>query len=84
MANLSAWRVNDVVAYEVMREVAGTLTAHLWNVARSGGERAVDARRELAQVRSELLAVDGYDRRAVDALTARLRARTPELPGDSS
>ncbi|MGC5224209.1 hypothetical protein ACPW96_16700 [Micromonospora sp. DT81.3] len=84
MPNLSAWRVNDVVAYDAMLEVAGTLTALLLNIARAGGDDALTARRELAEVRHAVLAVDGYDRAAVEALATRLRARIGDLSGAAS
>lgn len=74
LAGISAWRVNDVVAYEAMRESATTLTALLLGVASS-----VDATAELAQLRSEVLGVDGYDRAAVVALATRISERILEL-----
>lgn len=84
MPNLSAWRVNDVVAYDVMLEVAGSLSALLLKVARAGGDDASASRQELDEVRRVVLAVDGYDRGAVEALAGRLRARISGLSGAAS
>lgn len=76
----SEWRVNDAVAYEVLRETAGLLTALLLARSRSNpGDH--EARRELENHRRELLAVDGFDRKAVDRLTIRLSVRIQALRG---
>jgi hypothetical protein len=79
----SMWRVNDIVAYDVMRELSASLQARLLDRLREGDE---SARIELLEVRRATLAVDGYDRSAVDALTRQLQGRDTELaqaaPGD--
>lgn len=82
MANLSAWRVNDVVAYDLTLEVACTLISSLLNVARLGGDDA--ARQELAEIRQAVRAVNSYDRVAVEALSDRMRARVGQLSGSAS
>ncbi|MDR7110879.1 hypothetical protein J2X03_000735 [Microbacterium trichothecenolyticum] len=66
----SPWRVNDVVAYDRMRETAVTVYALL---------HAASQRDELARLRRQVLTVDAYDRAAVSALTARLDRRLREL-----
>ncbi|WP_374976631.1 hypothetical protein ACEYYH_02040 [Microbacterium trichothecenolyticum] len=70
----SPWRVNDVVAYDRVRETAVTVFALL---------HAASLRDELAGLRSDVLAVDAYDRSAVAALQARLDDRLRELSVDA-
>jgi formate-dependent phosphoribosylglycinamide formyltransferase (GAR transformylase) len=79
----SPWRVNDVVAYDLMREAAARAMALLSAAARSG-ESGAEARRELARLRREVLAVDAYDRAAVAAVAVRVDQRIRELEGQSS
>lgn len=82
----SPWRVNDVVRYDLMREAAARAMALLSAAAQSGesGDSDADARRELARLRREVLAVDAYDRAAVAAVAARIDQRTRELEGPLS
>ncbi|MBG6055288.1 hypothetical protein IWX81_001699 [Salinibacterium sp. CAN_S4] len=75
-AQQSMWHVNDVVAYDVMRELSGGLQARLLDLARDG-DRSAHA--ELLEVRRTTTAVDGYDRAAVDSCTRQLRLRDAEL-----
>jgi len=75
VANTSGWRVNDVVAYEAMRESATTLTALLLRAANSRALAPDDVLVELAELRRDVLAVDGYNRDAVSALTERITGR---------
>jgi len=72
----SMWRVNDIVAYDVMRELSASVQARLIDRVRHGDE---SARTELLEVRRITLAVDGYDRPAVDAFTQQIQARDTEL-----
>lgn len=79
----SMWRVNDIVAYDVMRELSASVQARLIDRLRAGDE---SARTELLEVRRTTLAVDGYDRSAVDEFTQQIQGRDTELaqaaPGD--
>jgi hypothetical protein len=77
----SMWRVNDVVAYDVMRELAVSVQAHLVERVRQGDE---SARAELLEMRRTTNAVDGYDRAAVDLYTQRLESRDAELAAAAS
>jgi len=70
------WHVNDVVAYDVMRELASSVQARLLDRVRAGDE---SARTDLLEVRRTTRAVDGYDRSAVDAFTQQLQSRDTEL-----
>lgn len=72
----SLWRVNDVVAYDVMRELASAVQSRLLELARGGDE---SARAELIDLRRTTIAVDGYDRAAVDSFMQRLQQRDAEL-----
>jgi hypothetical protein len=72
----SMWHVNDVVAYDVMREVSGSLQARLLERLRHGD---ASAQAELLEVRHTTIAVDGYDRAAVDSYTQQLQLRDAEL-----
>jgi hypothetical protein len=72
----SMWRVNDIVAYDVMRELSGSLQARLVERVREGDVAAHD---DLIGVRRATEAVDGYDRAAVDQYTRLLQLRDAEL-----
>ena len=72
----SVWHVNDVVAYDLMRELSVRVQARLVERVRQGDE---SARTELLDVRRITNAVDGYDRAAVDLCTEQLRLRDAEL-----
>jgi len=74
LAGTSAWRVNDVVAYDVMRESATTLTALLLESVTDDAGVA-----ELAELRRAVLNVDGYDRVQVGALASSINYRIAEL-----
>lgn len=84
MAEISAWRVNDVVAYDVMRESATTLTALLVEDANFGAARVDIVTAEIAQWRHEVLTVPAYDRVAVTALAERIDSRIAELSGPAT
>lgn len=75
----SAWRPDDIVAYEEMRDLAVEAQTILIARARRGGPDAETARTEASTMRRETLTVDGFDRRAVDAQTRRLALRLLEL-----
>ena len=70
------WLVNDVVAYDAMRELSGSVQAHLLDRERNGDR---GARAELLEIRRATLAVDGFDRAGVDAFSAQLQRRDTEL-----
>jgi hypothetical protein len=72
----SLWRVNDVVAYDVMRELASAVQSRLLELTSDGDE---SARAELIALRRATFAVDGYDRAAVETFTLRLQQRDTEL-----
>lgn len=70
-AGQSAWRVNDAIAYDEMRERASALASELLRRARQGGA-SLDS---VISLRAQANAVDGFDRAAVDRLTAELESR---------
>jgi hypothetical protein len=72
----SMWHVNDIVAYDLMRELSASLQAHLVERIRQGDKSAPA---ELLDVRHATNSVDGYDRAAVDQYTQQLRVRDEEL-----
>jgi len=72
----SMWHVNDIVAYDLMRELSASLQARLLERARHGDQ---SAQTEILNVRRTTSAVDGYDRPAVDSFTQRLQLRETEL-----
>ncbi len=80
LAGISAWRVNDVVAYEAMRESATMLSALL--LRRSADASSADI--EVRELRDAVVGVDGYDRTAVSALAAHIRGRIAELTESQS
>ena len=79
----SAWRANDVVAYETMREAANTAIALLLRLSDEGAILPGRAHSEAAEIRRELFQVDGYDRDAVNAARAALEERIAALSGPS-
>lgn len=74
----SAWRPDDIVAYEEMRDLAVAAQDILIARARRDVSQAA-ARTEAARLRHETLAIDGFDRKAVDEHTRRLALRLTEL-----
>jgi len=79
VAGISAWRVNDAVAYEAIRESATLLTSLLLqsSIERSGP--SAPALSELQQLQRDILDVDGHDRAAVNSLADRIAVRIAEL-----
>lgn len=75
--------MNDAVAYDLMRATASELVRVLFSRALDGGPDSDAVRRELIEVRRDAARVDGFDRRAVDAMTARFRSRVAEASGRS-
>lgn len=84
MTVTSAWRANDVVVYDAMRESATTLTALLLASAHVELPTADAAQAEVAELRKAIVTVDGYDRAQVAALTRRISDRIAELSGAAS
>jgi hypothetical protein len=82
LAQTSSWRVSDAVAYDLMRADAAALCRLLLDLTSRGGSAPEEASSELVAVRRATVAVDGYDRRAVDDAAARFRARATELAGE--
>ncbi|MDL9978592.1 hypothetical protein [Microbacterium candidum] len=80
-SNHSAWRTNDVVAYDAMREAVNTAIALLMRLADEGAMLQRIANEEAAEIRREMLLVDGYDRTAIDAARATFDARVANLAG---
>lgn len=76
VAEQSMWHVNDVVAYDLMRELSSSVQARLLDLVRQGDPSAADS---LSEVRDATLAVDGYDRAAVDAYAQQLQQHDTEL-----
>lgn len=84
MAVTSAWRVNDVVAYDAMRESATQLTAQLLKSADHDSTGPEEAQAEMALLRQGVLGVDGYNRAAVVALARRIDGRISDLSREPS
>lgn len=79
VARISAWRVNDAVAYEAMRESATLLTSLLLQSSIESSEPSAAALSELQQLHRDILDVDGHDRAAVNSLADRIALRIAEL-----
>lgn len=77
----SAWRANDVVAYEAMRDDADTAIALLLRLSREGAFPASRAHSEAAAIRRQVFEVDGFDRDAVNATRLALEQRISTLSG---
>ena len=76
-----SWRTNDTVAYDKMQERHTILTHLLVNSARSAADpdAAAGLRAEMIRWKDDTLAVDGYDRQAIDTHAARIETRIQEL-----
>lgn len=75
-----SWRTNDTVAYDKMQERHTMLTHLLVNSARSAADpAAAGLRAEMIRWKDDTLAVDGYDRQAIDTHAARIETRIQEL-----
>lgn len=79
VARNAGWRVNDVVANDVMRESATMLTALLLRASNDDSARSAALDSEVRQLRHSMLSVDSFDRAAVASLTDRIRVRIREL-----
>lgn len=79
MASKSSWRVNDLVAYEEMRESATTLTSLLLASRSSDLSGANRAHHDVAQLRADVLRVNGYDRAAIVALSSQIATDIREI-----
>lgn len=76
----TSWHVNDTVAYDSMQERHTMLTYLLITLARTASDTdAAVLRDEMVRWKNDTLAVDGYDRRAIDEHTALIDARVQEL-----
>lgn len=80
----SAWRVNDIVTYEAVREAASAAIAAVLRLAADGALLHQRAVAEASAIRRELLDVDAYDRSALDAALERFRDRAAEYSGSPS
>ncbi|GAA1741250.1 hypothetical protein [Microbacterium paludicola] len=77
----SAWRASDAATFDIACEAANTAIAAVLRLADDGAilhERAIA---EASAIRRELVEVDAYDRKALEALIDRLTFRITELSG---
>lgn len=75
----SAWRANDVVAYDALREAANAAIALLLRLSTTGTISESEAVADSAQIRQGVLGIDGFDRAKVDSHRALLDERIAEL-----
>lgn len=73
----SAWRLGDSASIDAMFGALEVTTACLLRAL-----PATRATAEIIELRTAATAVDGFDRAAVEAMTARLRARSREVTED--
>ncbi|HWV36302.1 MAG TPA: hypothetical protein VNZ55_11765 [Thermomicrobiales bacterium] len=79
MANeRSAWRANDIVTYDAVRDAANAAIAAVLRLADDGAIVHTKAVAEISTIRRDLLLVDAYDRCALDALLERFTNHTAE------
>ena len=78
-AGPSAWRVNDAIAYDEMRDRASSLASQLLQRAQQDSA-PLDS---VINLRAQANAVDGFDRAAVDRLTAELESRSSNAAGNT-
>lgn len=75
----SAWRTNDAVRFDVAREALNRATAALFELVDRGVLDLEVAVGEARDRRLELLAIDGFDRPAVDRFIDELDQRIARL-----
>lgn len=81
IAERSAWRANDVVAYDALRDAVGTVIATLFRLADDGVLEPAEAVREATDIRRVFLDVDAHDRSAIDAARASVGHQLADLTG---
>lgn len=79
MTSRSAWRTNDVVAYDAMRESASMLLSLLVATSTVNDADHDANAREIEALRDHAVGVQAYDRGAVSALSVRIVNRIAEL-----
>jgi hypothetical protein len=77
----SAWRANDLAAYDAAREAANGAIAALLRHADDGAMLHEHALAEASAIRRELVEVDAFNRSALETLLARMTSRIAELSG---
>lgn len=79
---VTTWRVNDVVAFDVMQGRYQLLMSRFIERTYAAQTPEEDARwmAELARIRTEYLAVDGRDRAATDAHAAKIEEELKAYP----
>ncbi|KQP73514.1 hypothetical protein ASF40_20490 [Microbacterium sp. Leaf288] len=75
----SAWRANDVVAYDSLRETANAAIAILLRLSTTGAMSETESLSAAREIRQGVLGVDGFDRAQVDWQRALLDERLAEL-----
>ncbi|MGA1827894.1 hypothetical protein [Microbacterium sp.] len=71
----SAWRANDAVRFDVAREALNRVTATLFELVDRGVLDLDVAVSEARDRRLELLAIDGFQRHAIDSFIEMLDER---------
>lgn len=79
MTSRSAWRTNDVVEYDAMRESASILLSLLVTTSTATLAGRDSIAREIETLRSDVLNVQAQDRTAVSSLSARIEGRIADL-----
>lgn len=75
----SAWRANDVVAYDGLREAANAAIALLLRLSTTGTIDESEAIAASAEIRQSVLGIDGFDRAEVDSHRTLLDERIADL-----
>lgn len=78
MNDASAWRVSDVVAFDLMRQAANAIVALLTAQNRERNDEA-SGHEEIVEVERRLRDIDGTDRAQVDVQLAEFARRLDEL-----
>ena len=84
IAERSAWRANDVVAYDALRDAVGTAIATVFRLAEDGILKPAEAVSEATDIRRVFLDVDAYDRSAIDAARTSLEHQIAHLTGGAT
>lgn len=80
----SAWRANDAVRFDDARDAVDTATGLLYTLADRGAIEMSSATERARDIHLRLLALDGFDRDAVNGFLANLNREIAAIAAGAS